>query len=236
MSVAKPSPVLVLGGHGDIGAAICTRFTEAGHHVIGTSHAELDLADTNSIDAWLAKPRPSFGVLVHSAGLNLPRSFEELTDDELSRSFGVNVTGFLRVLRHILPDIIAAKGQIVAISSLYGFLARAKRVAYTASKHALIGSVQALALELAPKGVRINAVTPGYIDTRMTRTNLSPETIAQLTSFIPAGHMGIPRDIAEVVHFLCSPASRYINGQDIVVDGGFSINGARDTYPSRPIN
>ena len=231
MSKTATSPVLVLGGHGDIGAAICRRFTEAGHDVIATGSAEMDLSDPASIDAWFKQPRPAFGILVHSAGLNVPRAFEEMTDEDVNKSFAVNITGFLRVMRHILPGLIAAKGQVVALSSIYGFLARTKRLPYVAAKHALIGCVQALALDMAPQGVRVNAVSPGYIDTKMTRKNLSPETIATLTSQIPAGRMGAPSDIAEVVYFLCTPASRYINGQDIVVDGGFSIDGARGTYP-----
>jgi len=228
----KPS-VLVLGGRGDIGSAICQRFRNAGYEVTATGRTDFDLADLSSIDAWFSKQQTSFGVLVHSAGLNTPRSFEDLTQEELNLSFASNVSGFLRVLQHMLPSLIALRGQVVVISSLYGFLARTQRLAYVTSKHALIGCVRSLALELAPSGIRVNAVIPGYIDTRMTRTNLTPETIARVTSFIPAGHLGVPNDIAEVVYFLCSPASRYINGQDIVVDGGFSIDGAREIYPAR---
>jgi 3-oxoacyl-[acyl-carrier protein] reductase len=221
-------PVLLLGSHGDIGTAIGARFAAAGHPVTALGRADLDLGQPATIDAWFARNKIAHGVLVHSAGLNVPKRFAELTQEEIEQSFEVNVNGFLRALRHALPGLIAARGRIVVISSLYGFLARAARLPYVMSKHALIGIVKTLALELGPDGVLVNAVSPGYVDTRMTRKNNDAATIAKLVSHIPLGHMARAEDIAEAAYFLGSGANRYITGHDLVVDGGFSVDGGRN--------
>ena len=111
------------------------------------------------------------------------------------------------------------------ISSLYGFLARKGRLPYVISKHALNGAVKTLAIELAPFGIIVNALSPGYIATKMTYQNNSPEKVAKFVEGIPVGRLGDPGDIAEVAAFLCSRKNRYLTGQDIVVDGGFSVGG-----------
>src|SRR6202041_254829 len=98
---------------------------------------------------------------------------------------------------------------------------------YSMSKHALVGIVKTLALELADSGVLVNAVSPGYIDTRLTRANNDEATIARLTAAVPMRRLGAPEDVAEVVYFLGSANNRYVTGQDVVVDGGFSIDGGR---------
>ena len=222
-----PPPVLVLGGRGDIGSAIAERFTEAGHYVVVVGRADFDLSDPASVQAWFDRPHPEFGILVHSAGLNNPKPFADLTDGEIQECFAANVEGFLQVTRRVLPELVPMRGRIVVLSSIFGFLSRAGRLPYSMSKHALIGIVKSLAIELAPDGVLVNAVSPGYIDTKLTRANNDDATIARLTSSIPLARLGLPADIAEVAYFLCSAGNQYITGQDIVVDGGFSIDGGR---------
>lgn len=219
--------VLVLGGTGNIGAAIAERFRFAGHEVVATGRNDLDLTDPQSIDRWFRGPRPSLGVVVHSAGVNFPKPFMDLTEDEIAVSYEANVAGFLRVARLALPELVAAQGRIVVLSSIFGFLSRVGRLPYSMSKHALIGIVRSLALELAPSSVLVNAVSPGYIDTRLTRQNNDPEMIGRLEAAIPLRRMGTPAEIAEVVYFLGSSLNSYVNGQDIVVDGGLSIDGGR---------
>ena len=218
---------LVLGGRGDIGSAIAERFASSGHEVLAVGRAEFDLTQPQSIDAWFDRPHPPIGVLVHSAGLNVPKPFAELTDIEIRECFAANVEGFLRVARLTIPELEAQQGRIVVLSSIFGFLSRVGRLPYAMSKHALVGVVKTLALELAQQGVLVNAVSPGYIDTRLTRANNDEATIARLTSAVPMQRMGAPADIAEVVYFLGSSHNRYITGQDVVVDGGFSIDGGR---------
>jgi 3-oxoacyl-[acyl-carrier protein] reductase len=222
-----PPVVLVLGGRGDIGSAISKRFSDAGHEVLAVGRADFDLTEPESIDDWFKRPHPPFGVLIHSAGLNYPKRFDELTDEEIRSCFAANVEGFLQVARRAIPDLVAEQGRIVVLSSIFGFLSRVGRLPYAMSKHALVGIVKTLALELADDGVLVNAVSPGYIDTRLTRANNDAATIARLTSAVPMGRLGTPEEVAEVVHFLGSAGNRYITGQDVVVDGGFSIDGGR---------
>jgi NAD(P)-dependent dehydrogenase (short-subunit alcohol dehydrogenase family) len=219
--------VLVLGGRGDIGVQIAARFERAGHEVVSVGRSEFDLRDATSIDQWLAGARPTIGVLIHSAGVNTPKPFVEVSDQEIRDSFSANVEGFLHLTRQLIPELIAAQGRVVVLSSIFGFLSRVGRLPYSMSKHALVGIVKSLALELAPEGVLVNAVSPGYIDTRLTRANNDPETIERLSRAIPMRRMGEPADIAELVYFLGSSENRYVTGQDVIADGGLSIDGGR---------
>lgn len=217
---------LVLGGRGDIGAAIATRLRDDGHEVRAVGRADFNLADGATIDAFFAANGNHFDILVHSGGLNHPKPFEELTEAEIRETLEVNLHGFLRVARICLPYWKARQfGRVLVISSLYGFLGRRGRLPYVMAKHALNGAVKTLSIELAPWGVLVNALSPGYIATKMTTQNNSPETIARFVAGIPLGRLGNPEDIAEVAAFLCSPKNRYLTGQDVVVDGGFSAGG-----------
>ncbi len=223
----RGSAVLVLGGHGDIGRAIAKRFGDDGREVLAVGRAEFDLTDMESIDRWFDLRHPPIEVLVHSAGLNHPKLFMDLSDEEITACYSANVEGFLRVVRRVMPDLVQSRGRVVVLSSIFGFLSRVGRLPYAMSKHALIGVVKTLALECAPDQVLVNAVSPGYIDTSLTRANNDASTIARLEAAIPLGRMGTPDEIAELVYFLGSEANRYVTGQDFVVDGGFSIDGGR---------
>lgn len=227
MTPARPPSVLVLGASGAIGTAISARFESAGHEVVRAGTAQFDLTDQGSIDAWFRSERPSVGVLVHSAGRNFPAPFAELTDAEIRTCLEANLIGFLAVVRHLLDELIEERGRIVVVSSIFGFLSRRGRLAYATSKHALIGAMKSLALDLAADGVLVNAVSPGYMATRLTSQNNDPATIERLEASIPLGHLGTVFDVADAVYFLSSSENRYITGQDLVVDGGLSIDGGR---------
>lgn len=214
---------LILGGKGDIGSAITRRLNEAGVEAIAVGRSDFDLTNNAQINAYFDKNGNEFDILIHSGGMNNPKLFEDLRDDEIRESLDANVHGFLTVARKILPYWKRKQwGRLVIISSLYGFLARKGRLPYVMSKHALNGIVKTLAIELASDGVLVNALSPGYIATKLTYKNNAPDVIERLVSSIPVGRMGDPRDIAEVALFLASPENCYINGQDIVVDGGYS--------------
>ena len=217
--------VLILGGRGDIGSAMTKIFESRGDEVTATGRAELDLASDAAIERYFAANRADFDVLVHSAGLNNPKVFAELSAAEIAESLQVNVQGFLKVLKHVEPHLRAHGGRVLVISSIYGFLSRRGRLPYSISKHGLVGAVKTLAIELGPHGVLVNALSPGFIMTKLTTKNNSPEMIDKIRGWIPAGRLGTAEEIAEVAWFLCSPANTYINGADIVADGGFSIGG-----------
>lgn len=219
--------VLILGGTGDIGSAISSRLTlDFGDEVIAVGSKDMNLADTNSVDLFLERHGSDFDVLVHSAGFNQPGLFESLDMQNIELTIQANLMGFLRVSKALVPYWKAqSRGSVVIISSLYGFFSRKGRMPYAISKHALIGAMKTMAIEFGEFGVMVNAVSPGYIDTKMTSKNNSPEVIQKLISGIPVKKLGLPDDVARAVSFLASPQNHYVNGLDLVVDGGYSVGG-----------
>jgi len=217
---------LVLGGTGAIGTAIAHQLTKEGHQVTATGQSTFDLTDERQIAAFFESTGATFEILVHAAGVNVPKTFEALTDTEIRASVDANLFGFLDVVRHCLPHWRSRSlGRVVVLSSLYGSLGRAGRLPYVISKHALNGAVKTLAIELGCSGVLVNSVSPGYIETPLTLRNNQPSTLNRLVTGIPIGRMGTAAEVAQVVTFLCSEQNTYLTGQDIVVDGGFSVGG-----------
>lgn len=217
---------LVLGGRGEIGRAICNHLAGMGYLVVPVGRQEFNLERSDEIGKFFKQMETTFDVLVHAAGHNIPRDFELLSDMEIQDSISANLLGFLTVARHCLPFWKeSGSGRIVVLSSLYGFLGRKGRLPYVISKHALNGVVKTLAIEFAPIGVLVNSVSPGYIATPLTFRNNTPETLKKLIEGIPLARLGKADEIAKVVGFLCSDANTYLTGQDIVVDGGYSIGG-----------
>lgn len=214
--------VFLTGGNGGIGSAIKEKFLAGGHEVIAPSSKELDLSDMNAIRGYFTQNSADFDVIVHSAGYNPPLSLQDISLEEFNKTQNVNLTALLEIVKANLPHFkIAGKGYVVGIASLYASISRENRVAYASSKHALVGMIQTMALELGKYNVLCNTVSPGYVDTKMFRTNNSEEKRAYLASKIPLNRLAQPEDIAGAVYFLGSDANRYINGQDIIVDGGF---------------
>jgi NAD(P)-dependent dehydrogenase (short-subunit alcohol dehydrogenase family) len=219
--------VLVLGGTGDIGSAITRRLTlDYRDEVIAVGSKDLNLADAHSIDFFLEQHGSDFDVLVHSAGFNEPGLFESLDMQNIELTIQANLMGFLRITQALIPHWKTRSwGSVVIISSLYGFFSRKARMPYAISKHALIGAMKTMAIEFGEFGVMVNAVSPGYINTKMTSKNNSPEVIQKLILGIPVKKLGSPDDVARAVSFLVSPQNQYVNGIDLVVDGGYSVGG-----------
>ena len=147
--------------------------------------------------------------------------FQDTTDEQWDRILGVNLTGPRNTIQAVLPAMISAKqGCIVNISSIWGLRGASCEVAYACTKAAIVGMTRSLALELAPSGIRVNAVAPGCIETDMVRV-LSPETRAMLVEETPLGRLGTPEDIAHAVAFLASEKASFLTGQILTADGGF---------------
>jgi 3-oxoacyl-[acyl-carrier protein] reductase len=215
--------LFLTGGHGEIGAAIRVRFEAEGYEVVAPRSRELDLSDPAAIPAFLAAHAGGFDVFVHCAGFNTPKPLADVPVEELERSFRVHALSFVRICQLLAPGFAArGGGRVLAISSIYGVISRERRLAYSTSKHALVGAVQSLALELGPRGVLVNALSPGFIDTALTRRNNDEATIRTLAAATALRRLGTPADMAEVALFLCSPANRYVTGQDVVADGGYT--------------
>ena len=214
--------VFVTGGHGGIGSAVCEKFAREGYEVTAPGSKELDLSDLATVKNYFAARDGRFDAVVHCAGYNPPLSVEDTTIEEFDRTQNINLTSLLEITRVVAPYIKEQKrGRIVGIASLYATISRENRVSYACSKHGLVGLIKTLALELGQFGVLCNTVSPGYVDTAMFRSRNDTEKRAFLASKVPLKRLAEPADIAEVVYFLCSENNRYLNGQDIIVDGGF---------------
>ena len=214
---------LVTGASRGIGAAIAARFAAFGAVVLAPSRAEMDLNNGGSITAYVERLKTPVDILVNNAGVNWPQALAELEDERLDETLRVNLAGPARLARGLAPGMVArGYGRIVNMSSVWGLVSCEGRAAYAASKAGLIGLTRTMALELAPAGVLVNAVAPGYVATDLTRQNNSPAKLAEIEKLIPLGRLAKPDEIAELVAFLCSQRNSYITGQVLVCDGGYT--------------
>lgn len=213
--------LFLTGAAGDIGIAVKQKFQQYNYFITAPTRQELDLASSAGISAYFGDNAKEYDAFVYCAGINDPELIENLPIERVQETLQVNLLAFYAILQYLIPFFKEKGGHIVAISSLYGTIARSGRAAYVMSKHALNGLVQAAAIELGKYGVKINTVSPGFVDTKMTRKNNDPEKIESLESKIALGSLSRPSDIADIVYYLCSDQNNYITGQDIVIDGGF---------------
>lgn len=216
--------LFITGGNGDIGSSIVEIFKNNGYEVASPNSKELNLKDSNSINNYFSN-NYSFDIFIHCAGVNNPAFIEDLDFDNLKETMQINAFSFYEILRNIMPYQKNNGGYILAISSLYGQISRAGRCAYAMSKHALIGLIKTAAIELGKYNIKINALSPGFVDTSLTRKNNSDDKIRIMQENIPLNRLADAKDIANVSYFLCSEKNTYITGQDITVDGGFICGG-----------
>jgi NAD(P)-dependent dehydrogenase (short-subunit alcohol dehydrogenase family) len=214
---------LVTGAARGIGAAIASRLQADGIRVISPSRKLLDLSSNRSIDAYLSSLDEPVSIVVNNAGVNLLGASDEVLDEDFEQVLQINLLAPFRIIRSVVGKGMKVKnyGRIVNISSIWSLVSRERRVTYSAAKAAINGLTRALALELAPYNIMINAVAPGYIDTELTRKNNSPQALEKIADEIPLGRLGNPSEVAECVAFLCSPRNSYMTGQVIVLDGGY---------------
>ena len=167
----------------------------------------------------------SFGrpdTLINNAGVSLTKLFQDVTDEEYDYVMDVNARALFKVTRAFLPDMLSARfGRIVNIASIWGEIGGSAEVVYSMSKAAVIGMTKALAKEVAPCGVTVNAVSPGAVDTDMT-ADLSPEDRVATEAEIPLGRFGKPQEIADIVSVLTKRDS-YVTGQVFSVNGGWKV-------------
>lgn len=249
---ARPLAVVTGGGQG-IGAAICRRLASDGYRVavndldgerataVATAitaaggHALTAVADVSraaDVDAMFADLERTAGpvaVLVNNAGVSSNVALRNLTDDEWRRVLSIDLDSAFFCCRRAATTMREhRRGAIVNIASR-AWLGWWGQAAYAAAKSGVVGTTRALAVELASRGVRVNAVAPGMIETPMLR-NRTPEALARLTSSVPLGSIGTPDDVANAVGFLASERARVITGQVLYVGGGKNVY----AYPDWP--
>ena len=217
------------------GYAVCINYIErqdkAEEHVKALTAAgcdamcfQADVADADAVDEMVKAVRERFGhisLLVNNAGIARQCLFQDISREYWKRIFDVNLNGAFNTIQAVLPNMLHEhSGCIINTSSIWGLHGASCEVAYSATKHAIVGLTRSLAQELAPSGIRVNCVAPGVIDTDMVQV-LGSDTLAELTEDTPLGRLGMPEDIAALVSFLASDAASFITGQVITSDGGF---------------
>jgi NAD(P)-dependent dehydrogenase (short-subunit alcohol dehydrogenase family) len=186
-----------------------------------------DVALPDQVEAAVAQVKVRFGelhALVNNAGTAVFKSALETSHAEFQRTLDVNLTGPFLLVKATVP-LMQRDAAIVNITSISGLRASALRIAYGTSKAALAHMTQQLALELSVRGIRVNAVAPGPVDTAMAKAVHSPAIRADYHDAIPLGRYGLEEEIAEAVFFLASERASYITGQILAVDGGFDAIG-----------
>jgi 3-oxoacyl-[acyl-carrier protein] reductase len=233
---------LVTGATRGIGAAIADRLARDGARVIGTATtaegadrisanlaahggrgAVLNVVNQESIDAVLEvieAKEGAVGILCNNAGITRDTLLLRMKQEDWDAVLDTNLASVFRLSKAVLRGMMKArKGRIVSITSVVGLTGNPGQANYAAAKAGIIGFTKSLAREVGSRGITVNAIAPGFIDTDMTRA-LAETQRAALNTQIPLGRLGQPADIAAAVAFLCSPDAAYITGETLNVNGG----------------
>jgi len=214
--------VAVLGRNGAGAAEVAAGLPGAGPHVGFACDVALSSDATTAVSRIEEELGP-IDVLINNAGITRDNILLRLKDEDWDEVMAVNLKGAFNMTRAVTRGMMKRRsGSIVNITSVVGITGNPGQANYSASKAGLIGLTKTVARELASRGIRCNAVAPGYIATDMTAA-LDESQTAALKDRIPLGRLGTPEDVAEVVRFLAGPSARYITGQVLTVDGGMVI-------------
>jgi len=239
---------VVTGGSRGIGRSVCVALAEAGAHVLVNYRAnedaardtlrqveaaggsgellQFDVADPDAVDAAIkdaAKRHGHLDILVNNAGISIDQLLLRVSASDLETTFATNVNGALFCAKACIRTMMRAKwGRIINFSSVVGESGNAGQVVYSSSKAALLGMTRSLAREYASRGITVNAVAPGFIETDMT-SELPEAAKQRIVDQTPLGRIGRPEEVAAAVVFLASEEASYITGQVVRVNGGMHV-------------
>ena len=244
----KGKTAVVTGGYSGIGRAVCEKLASLGADIaiVGIGREEdktaaveavaalgvkveaydCDVSDFSAGEGVIKTIIEQFGkidILVNNAGITRDKLMLNMTEQEFDAVINVNLKGAFNMTKHVYkPFMRRRSGRIVNLASIVGINGNAGQANYCASKAGVIGLTKAVAKELAGRGVTVNAVAPGYIDTPMTQA-LSDKVKDEIAAMIPMKRRGLPEDVANVIAFLCSDYASYVTGEVIRVDGGIAM-------------
>jgi NAD(P)-dependent dehydrogenase (short-subunit alcohol dehydrogenase family) len=239
---------IVTGGNGGLGTAFCLALAKAGADIFVPSvipdaeevralveaegrrfeFLQVDLTEPGAcqrvVDTCLER-LGGLDILVNSAGICTLAAVGDFGREQWDPMVAVNLTAAFELSQAALPHFISqGHGKIISVASMFSFLGGQRSVAYAATKHGIVGFTRAYCDELAGQNIQVNAIAPGYFATAITAaTRGDPATSQQVLDHIPAGRWGDPADLMGAVVFLASPASDYVNGHTLCVDGGYLV-------------
>ena len=234
----KDKTVLVTGGTRGIGKAIVNQFRKNNANVIATGtkidshkidnkikYKTLDFSSEESTDIFIRflNDLPTVDVLINNAGINKVDQISEINKDDWDLLNKINLRGPFLLTKAVSKIMKKNRsGHIINISSIFGVVSKSGRTSYSSTKSGLIGLTKAVALDLAPFNIVVNSVSPGFVDTELTRKILNASEINEIEKTIPQKRFASPDEIAKIVILLSSEHNTYINGQNIIIDGGYT--------------
>ena len=243
----KDKVAIITGAANGIGLAAAKTFAKEGAKValadfdetVGTARAaelaeegyeaaffQLNVADRNSVDAMVQKVLGQFGkidILVNNAGITRDGMLHKLAVEDFQKVVDVNLTGVFYCAQAVVPVLVQqGSGKIINTSSVSGVYGNVGQTNYAATKAGVVGMTKTWAKELGRKGINVNAVAPGFIETGMT-AKVPEKVLEQMKMMVPLGRLGLPEDIANAYLFLASDESNYVNGTTLHVDGGIMM-------------
>jgi beta-ketoacyl ACP reductase len=232
-----PRSVLVTGGNRGIGLAVAQRLLADGHKVAVTTRGsavpdglfavKCDITDTEAIDRAFKEVEEHQGpveVAVCNAGIVDNTLLMRMSEEQFTRVIDANLTGAFRIAKRANRAMLRARwGRIILLGSVIGSIGGPGQINYAASKAGLIGMARSITREIGSRNITANVVAPGFIDTDMTREEMTPELRDTVLKAIPAGRIGNPEEVAAAISFLASDDASYISGAVLPVDGGLGM-------------
>lgn len=245
MNLLEGKVAIITGGANGIGKATVSAFVAAGARVAiwdvadeagralaagleaeAVMYQHVNTTSAEAVTKATEEVRAKFGridFLINNAGITRDATLLKMTDEQWQQVIDINLTGVYNCIRQVAPVMVdQGSGSIVNASSVVGLYGNFGQTNYSATKGGLIAMTKTLSKELGRKGVRVNAVAPGFILTDMVKA-MPPEVLEKMAAKVPLGRLGQPEDVANVYLFLCSDQGAYINGSTISVDGGITL-------------
>ena len=214
--------VLITGASRGIGKSIKILLADNGFYCLTPSRNELDVNSISSIENYFNSLENDIYALVNCAGINIVGSIDSISNNDIDDMFNTNLIAPLKIIQKVSKNMKKNNtGKIVNFSSIWGIRSKEYRTLYSATKFGLNGATKALAREFGEYNILINSIAPGYVNTEMTKKNVSQEEQKIIKENIPLKRFAEPVEIAKLVLFLISDNNTYITGETITIDGGF---------------